>query len=159
MKQERVSAGQITELLGHVSSKQHVTAWRKITCLCLLLELSADWGYAEAGLEVLRSIAAEDRRAFAAPELQRLEGELLLKREQPALDEARRCFGEAIGLARGRGEKSFELRAATSLARLLQRQGRREEAHATLAPVHDWFTEGLDTADLKAAKALVQELS
>jgi class 3 adenylate cyclase/tetratricopeptide (TPR) repeat protein len=159
MKREGAGPDQMTELFGHLSSKAHVTAWRKISCLCLLLELSADWGYAEAGLGILRSIAAEDRRAFAAPELQRLEGELLLKREQPALDEARRCFGEAIVLARGRGEKSFELRAAMSLARLLQRQGRREEAHATLAPVYGWFTEGLDTADLKAAKALVQELA
>jgi adenylate cyclase len=72
---------------------------------------------------------------------------------------AERCFRDAIVLARAREAKSFELRAATSLARLLERQGRREEAHATLAGVYGWFTEGFDTADLKAAKELLQALS
>jgi len=76
----------------------------------------------------------------------------------PGAGEAERCFRDAIVLARAREEKSFELRAATSLARLLYGQGRREEAHATLAGVYGWFTEGYDTADLKAAKALLQEL-
>ncbi|MBI4193883.1 MAG: hypothetical protein HY526_02265 [Betaproteobacteria bacterium] len=71
---------------------------------------------------------------------------------------ARRRFDEAMDLARNRGEKSLELRAAMSLARLLDRQGRREEAYATLAPVFGWFTEGFDTADLKSAKALLDSL-
>lgn len=159
MKGEPTNAATISEMCRHVTSKLHVTAWRKIACLCLLAELCADSGCAEEGLQVLRSTPEEHRGAWAAPEILRLEGELLLRREQPALAEAKRRFDEAIELARGRGEKSFELRAATSLARLLDRQGRREEAHATLAGVYGWFTEGFDTADLKAAKVLLQELS
>ena len=108
---------------------------------------------------MLRSIPEEHRGTFFAPEILRLEGELLLKQEQPAFDEAKRRFHEAIELARGREEKSLELRAAMSLARLLDGQGRREEAHATLAGVYGWFTEGFDTADLKAAKALLETLT
>jgi predicted ATPase len=136
-----------------------IAAHRKVICLCVLAELCADSGYAEEGLQMLRSIPEENRAAFSAPEICRLEAELLLKREQPDFDEAKRRFHEAIGLARGREEKSLELRAATSLAQLLDRQGRREEAHATLAGVYGWFTEGFDTADLKAAKELLQALS
>ncbi|MGH8699902.1 MAG: hypothetical protein ACREVR_01820, partial [Burkholderiales bacterium] len=135
MKRERTSAGTITELYQQVASKLHLTAWRKIACLCVLADLCADSGYADEGMQVLRSIPEEHRGTFGAPEILRLEGELLLKQGQPAIAEAMRRFQEAIELARGRGEKSFELRAATSLARLLARQGRREEAHATLAGV------------------------
>jgi predicted ATPase len=159
MKREHTSAGTITELYRQVASQQHLTSWRKIACLCVLAELSADCGYAEEGLQVLGSIPEVHRSAFAAPEMLRLEGELLLKQEQPAIAEAKRRFSEAVELARGRGEKSLELRAATSLARLLDRQGRREEAHAALAGVYEWFTEGFDTADLKAAKALLETLA
>ena len=89
----------------------------------------------------------------------RIEGELILKSTGPSAGEAERCFRDAIVLARAREGKSFELRAATSLARLLYGQGRRKEAHAALAGVYDWFTEGFDTADLKAAKELLQALS
>jgi predicted ATPase len=60
--------------------------------------------------------------------------------------------------ARGQESKSYELRATTSLARLLAKQGKRDEAHAMLAEIYDWFTEGFDTADLKDAKALLDQL-
>jgi tetratricopeptide (TPR) repeat protein len=158
MKRERTSIRTIAEMHRQVASMQ-ISAHRKVICICILAGLCAELGYAEEGLQVLRSIPEEQRGTFFASEILRLEGELLLKREQPALDEAKRRFHEAIGLARGREEKSLELRAATSLARLLDRQGRREEAHATLIGVYGWFTEGFDTADLKAAKALLHELS
>ena len=62
-------------------------------------------------------------------------------------------------IAREQGTRGYELRAATSLARLWREQGRREEARELLAPLYDWFTEGFDTADLKAAKALLDELA
>jgi predicted ATPase len=62
-------------------------------------------------------------------------------------------------VARSQQAKSYELRAAMSLARLRQQQGKCQEAHALLAPVYGWFTEGFDTADLQEAKALLQELS
>ena len=72
--------------------------------------------------------------------------------------EAEACFTKALDVARARQSRSLELRAATSLARLWQAQGKRQEAQDLLAPVHDWFTEGFDTADLKDAKALLEEL-
>ena len=68
------------------------------------------------------------------------------------------CFEAALSLARQQGARSYELRAATSLARLRRDQGRRREALDLLAPVHAWFTEGFDTPDLKDAEALLAEL-
>jgi len=65
---------------------------------------------------------------------------------------------ELLDIARNQQAKSFELRTATSLARLWQQQGKRQAAHDLLAPVYNWFTEGFDTADLKDAKALIEEL-
>jgi predicted ATPase len=68
-------------------------------------------------------------------------------------------FRDAIALAQKMQAKAWELRATTSLARLLASQGRRDEAHAMLADIYNWFTEGFDTADLKDAKAVLEELS
>lgn len=73
--------------------------------------------------------------------------------------EAEACFHHALDLARSQQAKSLELRAATSLARLWQQQGKRQEAHDLLAPVYHWFTEGLDTADLQDAKARLEALA
>jgi tetratricopeptide (TPR) repeat protein len=84
-------------------------------------------------------------------------GELHLKRGDES--KAAGDFREAIAAARRMGSKAYELRATTSLARLFDKRGRREEARAMLAEIYDWFTEGFDTADLKDAKALLDELS
>jgi predicted ATPase len=92
-------------------------------------------------------------------ELYRLKGELLLLQNASDVTEAESCFREAIGIAQRQRAKSWELRATTSLARLLAKQGRRDEARAILAEIYGWFTEGLDTADLKDAKALLDELA
>jgi predicted ATPase len=73
--------------------------------------------------------------------------------------EARSCFARAIEIARKQSAKSLELRATMSLARLLAKQDRRDEARAMLAEIYGWFTEGFDTADLKDARALLDELS
>ncbi len=73
--------------------------------------------------------------------------------------EAESCFHKAIAIAQNQQAKSWELRAATSLARLWQQQGKRQEAHTLLAPVYGWFTEGLKTADLQDAKALLEALA
>ena len=73
--------------------------------------------------------------------------------------EAEACFLKAIEIARRQQAKSLELRAATSLARLWQQQGKQTEAHNLLAKVYNWFTEGFDTKDLQEAKALIEELS
>ena len=92
-------------------------------------------------------------------ELHRLKGELLLMQNAGDSVEAEHCFQTAIEVARRQGGKSLELRATTSLARLLAKQGRRDEARAMLAEIYGWFTEGFDTADLKDAKRLLDELS
>ena len=88
----------------------------------------------------------------------RLKGVLLLQQSSDNQADAETCFHHALDIARIHQAKSFELRAATSLARLWQYQGKRQEVHDLLAPVYGWFTEGFDTADLQEAKALLQEL-
>ncbi len=97
-----------------------------------------------------------DEHAYR-PEMLRLRGELRLKLGQTELAEA--GFREAIALARSMGAKSYELRATMSLADMLAKHGSRDEARAMLAEIYGWFTEGFDTADLKDAKALLDELS
>ena len=99
----------------------------------------------------------EDR--YCEAETYRLKGELLLKQNDSSVEEAENCFRKAIEIASKQSAKSWELRATTSLARLLDTQGRREEARTMLAAIYNWFTEGFDTADLKDAKALLEELS
>jgi predicted ATPase len=89
------------------------------------------------------------------PEVHRLIGDLLLRRDPSAPDRAEVSYRRAIERARAQEAKSWELRAATSLARLWRDQGKPAEAHELLAPVYGWFTEGFDTADLKDAKALL----
>ncbi len=91
-------------------------------------------------------------------EVHRLNGDLLLYQSTSDVAQAANCFRQALDVARNQQAKSLELRAATSLARLWQSQDKRQEAYDLLAPVHDWFTEGFDTADLQEAKALLTEL-
>jgi predicted ATPase len=90
-------------------------------------------------------------------ELHRLRGIVLAETGDEA--EAASWFQQAINTARNQDAKSLELRAAMSLARLWTDQGDRTAAHDLIAPIYDWFTEGLDTADLKDAKALLDELA
>jgi predicted ATPase len=92
-------------------------------------------------------------------EIYRLKGEFLLHKNDSNSAEAQACFKRAIEIARKQSAKALELSATTSLGRLLARKGRREEAHVMLAEIYGWFTEGFDTADLKDAKALLDELS
>jgi predicted ATPase len=101
----------------------------------------------------------ETEARVSEAELNRLEGDLLLASKEPDEKRAAASFRKAIAVARGQGARSFELRAATSLARLLARQGRRAEARDLLAPIYGWFTEGFDTSDLKDAKALLDQLA
>ena len=94
-----------------------------------------------------------------AAELYRIKGELLLRQAVPDAPQAEACFQQALAVARRQQAKSWELRAALSLSRLWQHQGKRAEARELLAPVYGWFTEGFDTADLQEAKALLDELA
>jgi predicted ATPase len=91
------------------------------------------------------------------PETFRIRGELRLEQALPEAAEA--DFHQSIALAQAMGAKAWELRATMSLARLLRDTGRRDEARAMLGEIDNWFTEGFDTADLKDAKALLDELS
>jgi predicted ATPase len=98
-----------------------------------------------------------NERWFEA-ELHRLRGEVLRRSPRNHGTQAEACFGKALSVAQEQDAKMWELRAATSLARLWRDQGRCAEAQALLARVYGWFTEGFDTADLKEAKALLHEL-
>ena len=84
---------------------------------------------------------------------------VLLRQTVTQPEEAETCFQQALAVARRQQAKSWELRAATSLARLWQQQGKRQEAYDLLAPVYGWFTEGFDTVDLQEARALLDELA
>ncbi len=146
--------------------------------LALLAEAYGKVGRAEEGLSVLAEALAQmhrtGERAYEA-ELYRLKGELTLQKfqvsgskfqvqESPKSEvrspesEAEEYFLRAIEIARRQSAKSWELRAAISLSRLWQQQGKKEEARQMLAEIYDWFTEGFDTADLQEAKALLEAL-
>ena len=103
---------------------------------------------------------AEDREnLWLEAEIYRLKGEFLLRRGDSNSAQAQACFEQGIEIARRQSAKSLELRSTTSLARLVAKMGRRDGARAMLAEIYGWFTEGFDTADLKDAKALLNELS
>jgi len=129
--------------------------------LALLTSLYRCTGQPEVGLatltEALDLVETHGEYMWQA-ELFRLKGELLLVLAVAASDEAERCFQQALAIARVQHARSWELRAATSLARLWQQQGQRDAARALLVPIYAWFTEGLDTSDLQEAKALISTL-
>ena len=131
-------------------------------CLVLLAEAAGQVGQVEEGLRLLaEALAAFEAsgRGDGLAEAYRLQGELLLRQATPDAAQAEACFQQALAIARRQQAKSWELRAAISLSRLWQQQGKREEAHELLAPIYGWFTEGFDTADLQEAKALLNELA
>ena len=130
--------------------------------LSLLAEGYARLGQVEAGLAVLQEgceVMERTGEHVWRAEMSRLKGALLLQLHGQVQAEAEACFQQAIAVAQQQRAKSWELRAATSLARLWQSQGKPAEARDLLAPVYDWFTEGFDTADLKDAKNLLDQLS
>jgi predicted ATPase len=109
--------------------------------------------------DALRFVEQSGERYYEA-ELHRLRGELLVAGGRARDEEAiQGCFCKAIEVARKQDAKSWELRTTMSLARLLNKQRRRDEARTMLADIYGWFTEGFDTADLKDAKSLLDELS
>jgi predicted ATPase len=130
--------------------------------LGLLADVYAQDGQVEAGLatldEALAAAQGTGQRMVEA-ELHRLRGSFLLRQPGTGQAEVETCFQRALDVARRQEAKSLELRAAMSLGRLWHQQGKRQEAHDLLAPVHAWFTEGFDTADLQEAAALLEELA
>ena len=118
-----------------------------------------NFGEALAALdEALARVDRLEERWFEA-DLLRLKGEALLGCSPDCVAEAEVCYQQGLTVARHQGARLWELRAATSLARLWAEQGKRHKAHDLLAPVYGWFTEGFETADLKDAKALLDELA
>ena len=130
--------------------------------LALLAEACGQTGQAAEGLTLLAEALAQAHKAgesWTEAELHRRKGELLLSLSADNHAEAEGCFHQALAEARRQQAKSLELRAATSLSRLWQQQGKRAEAHHLLAEIYGWFTEGFDTADLQEAKALLEALA
>ena len=130
--------------------------------LTLLAEVLALAGKVEEGLATLddaMAAAAVSGARGCDAEIHRLRGELAGRLPYPDPAKPEESFRTALAIAREQGTRGYELRAATSLARLWAEQGRRAEARDLLAPVYGWFTEGFDTPDLKEAKALLKELA
>jgi predicted ATPase len=130
--------------------------------LSLLAEAYGALGQPEEGLRVLTGALDEIQRngvRYYEPELHRLRGELLLAAGRDRERDAETSFLRAIDVASRQGAKSLELRATTSLSRLLDARGRRVDAGRLLTGIYGWFTEGFDTADLKEAKEILERLS
>jgi predicted ATPase len=158
--------GQSEEGLAQV--RQGLAAWQAtgavlhIPYLCTVLaDVAAHLGHTADGLQELaeaHTLVEQHEERFWEAEISRLQGVLLLRQPGTPQAEAEAWLRQALDVARRQEAKSLELRAAMSLSRLWQQQGKRAEARALLASVYDWFTEGFDTADLQEAKALLEAL-
>ena len=151
---------------GMAQVRQGITAWRatgaalNVPYLCTLLaEISDHLGHIEDGLQALaeaHTLVEQHEERWWEAEICRLRGVLLLRQPGTPQAEAEAWLQRALDVARRQEAKSLELRAAMSLSRLWQQQGKQAEARALLAPIYGWFTEGFDTADLQEAKALLE---
>jgi predicted ATPase/class 3 adenylate cyclase len=154
---------------GMTQARQGLAAYRTtgavqaVPFLCTILaEVCAPLGHIEDGLQALaeaHALVEQHGERWWEAEVHRLRGVLLLRQSLPQQEEAEACFQQALTVACRQQAKSLELRAAMSLARLWQQQGKRTEARELLAPIYGWFTEGFDTADLQEAKALLGQLA
>jgi predicted ATPase len=130
--------------------------------LTLLAETYGAASQPDAGLRFLdeaHTVMDSTQERFYEAEVHRVQGDLVLAQAADQHAQAETCFQHALDVARRQQARSWELRAAMSLARLWQQHGKRAEARALLAPVYGWFTEGFDTADLQEARALLEALS
>jgi predicted ATPase len=154
---------------GLAQVRQGIAAWRAtgaalaVPYLCTLLaDVTTHLGHTEDGLQALaeaHSLVEQQEERWWQAEIARLRGVLLLRQSETTQAEAEAWLQRALDVARHQEAKSLELRAAMSLSRLWQQQGKQAEARALLAPVYGWFTEGFDTADLQEAKALLEALT
>jgi predicted ATPase len=152
---------------GIAQMRQGLAARRVIGAGTTLAEYSARLGetfgrigQAEEGLRLVAEalVVVDHGGRWYEAELHRIKGELLLRQAVPDAPQAEVCFQQALAVARRQQAKSYELRAALSLSRLWQQQGKRAAAHQLLAEVYGWFTEGFGTPDLQEAKALLEDL-
>jgi len=154
---------------GMAQVRQGITSYRAtgaalhVPYYCTLLaEVYDHLGHTKNGLQALaeaHTLVEQQEERWWEAEVYRLRGVLLLRQPGTPPAEAEAWLQRALDVARRQQAKSLELRAAVSLARLWQQQGKRQEAHDLLAPVYGWFTEGFDTADLQEAKVLLEERS
>jgi predicted ATPase len=159
--------GQCEEAVTEI--REGIVDWRaqgsELGChyyFVLLAEACAKAGQIDDALNALgeaQGFADATGEGYWAPEIPRLKGELLLQRDPGAHPDAEKCFQQAIDLARRQEAKSLELRAAMSMGRLWQERGHLNEARDLLEKTYVWFKEGLDTHDLKQAKALLEQWS
>ena len=153
---------------GMAQVRQGIAAWRAtgaallVPYFCTVLaEVSDHLGHTEDGLQALaeaHTLVEQHEERWWEAEVCRLRGVLLLRQPGTPQAEAETWLQRALDVARRQEAKSLELRAAMSLSRLWQQQGKQQEAHDLLAEVYAWFTEGFDTADLQDAKALLESL-
>jgi predicted ATPase len=153
---------------GLIQLRQGVEDWRAIGIelfvpymLTLLVEGYAGVGQMDEALDALkegRRVAERTGEKWWKAEMCRLKGDLFLHKSTLDEAEAENCFRRALDVAQKQQAKSLELRAATSLARLWHSQDKDKEAYGLLAPVHQWFSEGFDTTDLRESKALLAKL-
>ena len=153
---------------GIIQMREGLAAWQatgsqshKAYYLGLLAEARGRAGEAEEGLQDIAQaldVVHHTGGRFYEAELHRLRGQLLVQGDAAGEAEVAACYRRAMDVASSQSARVLELRAATSLARLWQRQGRIDEARKLLAGIYGWFTEGFDTVDLVEAKALLEEL-
>src|SRR3984893_4687788 len=162
-----IEEGKLTDGIANLSEGiADLDSIRNLISKSLFLGALAD-GYRKTGdakraqelLDEAIDWANQTGERFYECELHRLRGEVRLMGNDPNATAADNCFRTAITLARVQSAKGWELRATTSLAQLLTKQGRRDEARTMLADIYNWFTEGFDTADLIDAKNLLAELA
>jgi len=154
---------------GMAQVRQGITAWRAaggavlVPYFCTVLaEVCDHLGHTADALQALaeaHTLVEQHEERYWEAEIYRLRGVLLLRQTGTSPAEAETWLRRALDVARRQEAKSLELRAAMSLARLWQRQGKRGDARELLAPIYDWFTEGFDTADLQEAKTLLDTLA
>jgi predicted ATPase len=155
--------------VGMAQGRQGIAALRAtgaallVPYFCTLLaEVSAHLGHREDGLQALaeaHTLVEQQEERWWEAEIHRLRGVLLLRQPGTPQAEAETWLQRALDVARRQEAKSLELRAAMSLSRLWQQQGKQAEARELLASVYGWFTEGFDTVDLQEAKTLLEELA
>jgi predicted ATPase/class 3 adenylate cyclase len=153
----------LAQLRQGLAAQRATGAAVAVPYLCTLLaEVCDHLGHTEDGLQALaeaHTLVEQQGERYWQAEVHRLRGVLLLRQPGTPQAEAEAYFQRALDVARRQEAKSLELRAAMSLARLWQQQGKRIEARELLAPIYGWFTEGFDTADLQEAKALLEALA
>ena len=151
----------IAQIRQGIASYRATGATLHVPYLCTVLaDVCPHLGHPEDGLQVLaeaHTLMEQQEECYWEAEVCRLRGVLLLRQPGTSPTEAEACFQHALDVARHQQAKSLELRAAMSLGRLWQRQGKTEYARQLLTEVYVWFTEGFDTADLQEAKALLEQ--